>query len=291
MKTRLAIFIVTLLLLPFAGAWLAGAEWEPLPTGDANALAATSVAALATACLLLLGNLGVVWRTGNNPLQTQRRYFLTVGAASAALGWLLVYLNQYATGLSSGQHFNIAQGLFSTLLFALLAPAVLSLRAFLGTFTGMLRRLARAPALPLLADDMLIFLLSPVVIVGLLGGAAWPEILSPLFWLGPLLLLVVLQLMWQESTIFAGLKYGDWGRLVHAALAGLIVCNLAVWSYAFAGGDLTPRLPAGFNQAGYALFGLLILQLSDVIAENWRGKSRSEVFKRKPFPIPVSARK
>ena len=155
----------------------------------------------------------------------------------------------------------------------------------------MLRLLARAPALPLLADDALIFLLSPVVIVGLLGGSAWPEILFTLFWLAPLLLLVVLQLMWQENTVFAGLKYGDWERIVHAALAGLIVCNLAIWSYALAGGDLTPRLPAGFNQAGYALFGLLILQLSDVIAENWRGKSRGAVFKQKPFPIPVTTRK
>jgi hypothetical protein len=40
-----------------------------------------------------------------------------------------------------------------------------------------------------------------------------------------------------------------------------------------------------------AVFGLLCLQLGDVVAEHWRGKSRSEVFKRKPFPIPVVSKK
>lgn len=291
MKTRLAIFVATLLLLPFAGAWLADAGWDAAPATDAHALAATSASALALACLLLLGNLGVVLRTGNNPLQMQRRYFLAVAGASAVLGWLLVYLNQYMASSSSGLSFDAAQLLFSTLLFALLAPAVLSIRAFLGSFAGMLRHLARGPALPALADDSLIFLMSPLIIAGLIGGAAWPDNLAWLLWLSPLMLLVILQLMWHESTVFSGLKSGDWGRIVHAALAGLIVCNLAVWSYVFAGADFTVQMPVWMSQCGYALFGLLALQLGDVIAESWRGKSRGEIFKRKPFPIPVTSRK
>ncbi len=291
MKTRLAIFVFTLLLLPFAGAWLGDTGWDSTVSDDASALAATSVAALALACLLLLSNLGVVLRTGNNPFQLQRRYFLTVGGASAVLGWLLVYLNQYTASAASGLSFAPAQLLFSTLLFALLAPAVLSLRGFLGSFAGMLRRLARGPAVPALADDTLVFLLSPLVIAGLLGGATWPEKLFWLFWLAPLLLLVSLQLLWQESTVFAGLKYGDWGRVVHAALSGLIVCNLAVYSYTAVGGSLSLNLPAWVCQSGYTLFGLLVMQLGDTLAESWRGKSRGEIFKRKPFPIPVTTRK
>jgi len=290
-KTRLAIFAFTLLLLPFAGAWLGDTGWDSTVSDDASALAATSVAALALACLLLLSNLGVVLRTGNNPLQLQRRYFLAVAGASAVLGWLLVYLNQYTASAASGLSFAPAQLLFSTLLFALLAPTALSLRAFFGSFAGMLRRLARGPVLPMLADDTLVFLLSPLAIAGLLGGAAWPEQLSWLLWLAPLLLLGTLQLLWQESTIFAGLKYGDWGRVVHVALSGLIVCNLAVWSYDYAGGNFNLYLPGWLAQLGYALFGLLALQLGDVVAENWRGKSRGEIFKRKPFPIPVTTRK
>jgi hypothetical protein len=45
-------------------------------------------------------------------------------------------------------------------------------------------------------------------------------------------------------------------------------------------------------QLGYAQFGLLCLQLGDVIAENWRGKNSNELFKqKKKFPIPVIVRK
>jgi hypothetical protein len=52
------------------------------------------------------------------------------------------------------------------------------------------------------------------------------------------------------------------------------------------------QLPnAAFAQLGYALFGLLSLQLGDVIAEHWRGRPRGEVFKRKSFPIRVVTQK
>jgi len=45
-------------------------------------------------------------------------------------------------------------------------------------------------------------------------------------------------------------------------------------------------------QAGFVVFGLLCLQLSDVLAENWRGKSRTALFKgKKKFPIPVVVKK
>ena len=291
MKIRLAIFVFTLLLLPFAGAWLGNTDWDNTVGDEANALAATSVTALALMCLLLLSNLGVVLRTGNNPLQLQRRFFRTLGGASAVLGWLLTYLNQYANSVSAGQSIAPAQLFFSTLLFAAFAPTILSVRGFLGSFAGMLRKLARGPALPMLPNDTLVFLLSPPVIAGLLGGAVWPEKLFWLLWLSPLLLLVILQLLWEESTVFAGLKYGDWGRIIHAALAGLIVCNLAVWSYDSAGGDFTLHISGWLAQIGYALFGLLTLQLGDIVAELWRGKSRGEIFKRKPFPIPVTTRK
>ena len=126
---------------------------------------------------------------------------------------------------------------------------------------------------------------------GLLGGAAWPELFW-VMWLAPLLLLTVLQLMWQESTIFSGLKNGDWGRVICAALSGIMVANLAVMAYQVNGGILVINLHPLLAQPGYALFGLLCLQLGDVIAENWRGKQRGEMFRqKKKFPIPVVVRK
>jgi uncharacterized membrane protein len=293
MKTRLAVFVLALLLLPYAGLLLSGKEWSELAYGSTptDAIAATTFVALALLCILLLSNLVVTLRTGSNPLKVQRNYFLAVGLASAALGWLLSYLNHYVASWSAMQEISPVQIVLDTLLYALLAPAVLSLRALLGSFLDLLKRLARGPAVPALSAEARAFILAPLAIVGLLGGAAWPAQLFWLLWLAPLLLLVALQLLWHESTVFSGLKAGDWGRVVCAALSGLVIGNLAAYGYRAAGGELLINLPLPLAQLGYALFGLLCLQLGDVIAEQWRGKTRFELFKRKPFPIPVNTPK
>lgn len=293
MKTRLAIFVLALLLLPLAGLLLSGRTWDDLAAAlsPSGATAATLVTALALLCVLLLSNLVVTLRTHSNPLKVQRNYFLAVGLASAMLGWLLIYLNLYAASWATAQENSFAQIALDTLLFALLAPVVLSLRALLGSFAGLLRRLARGPAVPAPSAETQAFILAPLTVAGLIGGAAWPAQLFWLLWPSPLLLLAALQLLWHESTVFSGLKSGDWGRVACAALAGLIAGNLAVLGYRAAGGELLVELPLLLEQSGYALFGLLCLQLGDVVAEQWRGKTRFELFRRKPFPIPVNTRK
>ena len=292
MKTRLGIFVSALLLLPLAGLLLSGHEWDelvgnmPPATGSALAMLVTLAVLLGYALLI---NLFVKIRTGNNPFIRQRNYFLSVSAASALLGWLLAYLNLFAASWSSGQGNSAMQLLLCTMLFALLAPAVLTTRALIGSFTGLLKRLARGISLPLPGSESTAFGLLSLVALGLLGGAAWPAQLFWLLWAAPLLLLVALQLLWRESTVFSGLESGDWGRVVCAALSGMAVGNLAVISHQTAGGSLTINLTHPLlAQLGYALFGLLCLQLGDIIAEYWRGKQRPGLSqKRKKFPIPV----
>lgn len=291
MKTRLGIFVSALLLLPIAGLLLSGREWSEL--GDMSAADGSFLATLVTlaallACVLLINQLVKV-RTGSNPFINQRKYFLATSAASGVLGWLLAYLNLFAASWSSGQHNSALQLLLCTMVFALLAPAVLITRSLIGSFTGLLKFLARGIPLPLRRREHPPFGLISAASVGLLGGAAWPAQLFWLFWVAPLLLLVALQMLWHESTVFSGLKDGDWGRVVCAALAGVAVGNLAVFSYQTAGGSLAINLPSPlFAQPGYALFGLLCLQLGDIIAEFWRGIQRPGLFqKKKKFPIPV----
>ncbi|MGB7655614.1 MAG: hypothetical protein WBL74_09035, partial [Novosphingobium sp.] len=142
------------------------------------------------------------------------------------------------------------------------------------------------------AAQTLMFILLPLALLGLLGGASWPAQLFWLFWLAPLLLLLALQLLWNESTIFSGLKTGDCGRIVCTLFSGIVVCNLAIATYQMHA-SLQINLPNPWlAQAGFALFGLLCLQLGDVIAENWRGKTRSSQFtQKKKFPIPVVVKK
>ena len=134
-------------------------------------------------------------------------------------------------------------------------------------------------------------LLLLAAVSGLFGGAAWPAQLFWLLWLSPLLLLAALQLLWHESTIFSGLAQGDWSRVLLGAASGILVGGIALATYRLSGGAI--YLAANTLQliAALAQFGLLCLQIGDVVAENWRGKPRGEVFKKKPFPIPVVSKK
>jgi len=284
MQTRLMIFVAALLLLPPAGFLLGSHEWAELAANETqDNLAATALTLLALLGYMLLTGILVKLRTGNNPLTTQRDYFLALAAAGAMLVWLLVYLNFYAASWTSMQKNSVWQIALDTLLFALPVPAVLVTRALLGSFRGLLKTLARGPSLAMPRGETAALACASIAAFGLLGGAVLSA--SWLLWISPLFLLLALQLLWHESTIFDVLREGDWGRLICAALAGLIVGNLGVTLYRAVGGmaEIDP-LSA---QPGYLLFGLLCLQLGDVVAENWRGKTRAQVFKKKPFPIPV----
>ncbi len=294
MKTRLALYVSALLILPFAGLLLSGGQWDELSSSNmaSASLAPVVTTLLAVLCFTLFTNLLVIARSGNNPFKLQRDYFLAIAAASAVLGWLLVYLNHYTANWVAENSSGIGSAMLQTLLFALLAPAVLSTRALLGSFGWLLKRLSNTLPLPALVNDKAAFVLLLWALLGLIGGTAWPAQLFWLLWTAPLLLLIALQLLWQESTIFTTVVRGDWGRIVCGAVSGMMVGNFSVFVFKSTGGILILQLPnAAFAQLGYALYGLLCLQLGDVIAEFWRGKTRTQLFKKKSFPIPVVVKK
>lgn len=291
MKTRLGIFAISLVLLPLGGLLLSGQEWVDFPTGvpaGSEHNGAILWAALMLFAGILLVNYLIKRNSGNSLLKIQRGYYMWMAAASAILCWLLVYLGLFTEGWPGGEDTLTMQLLLYTPLFALLAPAVLITRALLGSFPGLLKLLAHGLVLPVHGGASIGIFLVSVAVLGLLGGGAWPAQMVWLMWLSPLLLLTALQLLWNESTIFSGLKSGDWGRVICAALAGMIVGNLVSLIYNAGGGNQTATLHNMHAQSGYMLFGLLCLQLGDVIAEHWRGKKRAGPFqKKKKFPIPV----
>jgi hypothetical protein len=293
MKTRLALFVIALLLLPFVGLLLSGGDWADLDT--ATNLPARRipliVVILTLLALLWLANRLLVARSGNAPLTVQRNYFSAMALAGSALGWLLLYLNHYVATWLSLAEFDFVNVLLLTLVFAALTPAVLLTRAWLGSFPGLLKRFAHLHTLPVPRSDTSTFVLLAWVLLLLMSCTAWPAYIAGMLWLAPLFLLCVLQLLWGESTILASIPYGDWGRVACTALAGIIVGDLALGIFLLSGGDLQHIPNLFFVQLGFALFGLTCLQLGDVIAEAWRGKTRAQVFKKKSFPIPVVVKK
>jgi len=262
MLTRLALFMILILALPFAGSLLSGGEvdwhFSELATQAMQPLLLSLGAVLALFIAVEFGG-----NRQRSLLKLQRRYLVALSAAGAASGWLLLYLNRYAESWLVPAALDSAGMLTLTLLFALLLPTVLGLRTLLAGLPGLLQRLARLPAMPSLSASHTVNVLAPLALLGLIGGAAWPESLFWLMWIAPLLLLIALQALWHERSIFAELATGDWGRVLCAVLSGLLL-NVAlcavVRSKVLVDGSLGNNF-AGNLMIGFGLLSVVVAAL------------------------------
>jgi hypothetical protein len=289
MRNRIIAFVAALLLLPPLAVSLSGQGWEaPTPLAGAVWLPALAATLAVLAFGFLLDTL-TFHRGGHSLLRSQRSYLLWSGAAGAAVCLLLAYLNLFA-----GSWFTPAASATHALLLAALCggallPAVSVMRLWLAGLPGLVRLSTRRLALPAVPAEAATILLSLAAAIGLLGGTIWVEQMGWLFWLSPLLLLAALQLLWDEDTVFSGLARGDWSRLLLGTVSGVAVGGVALAAYRLSGGVIHFAVGTWQLVAGLGMFGLLCLQLGDIVAENWRGKRRAD--KKKPFPIPVVSKK
>jgi hypothetical membrane protein len=111
--------------------------------------------------------------------------------------------------------------------------------------------------------------------LGLAGIGVWPEHLYPLLWIAPLLVIVSLQVLRDDPTVFQPLADGDWSGVWLAALAAL-ACgffwelwnykSLAHWEYsiAYVGRFELFHMPL-LGYAGYLPFGLECLAVASLL--------------------------
>lgn len=291
MKNRLATFAVAILILPPLALSLSGQEWEaPVPIAGALWLPALLSTLAVLAFALLLDTL-TFRRTGHSLLRLQRSYLLWSGVAGALACLLLAFLNLFANTWFTPAASATAALLVAALCGGALLPAVMVTRLWLAGLPGLARLGTRRLALPAVSAETAAKLLLLVALGGLLGPPLLAHRLPLLFWSSPLLLLAALQLLWNESTVFSGLSQGDWSRVLLSAVSGIVVGGIALASYRLSGGAIYLAAGTWLLLAQLALFGLFCIQLSDIVAEYWRGKPRSEVFKRKSFPIPIVTKK
>jgi hypothetical protein len=290
MNTRLIAFALALLFLPPLALSLAGMEWDAAqPIAGALWLPALCSAIALVALSLLLDHL-TFRRSSNSLWRSQRSYLAWCGVAGILLGMLLGYLNLFAESWATPAA-NAAALLLAALGGMLLLPTVLVARQWLAGLPGLIRLSTRRFALPAVPAEAAAKTMLFAALLGLMLGPIHSHELGWLLWLSPLLLLVALQLLWNESTVFSGLTQGDWSRVLLGGFSGFLVCGVALAAYRLAGGAL--YLPSGTLPllVSFAEFGLLALQLGDIVAEHWRGKPRGEVFKKKPFPVSVVSKK
>jgi hypothetical protein len=170
-------------------------------------------------------------RTGRSPLTHDTTWLLALFPASAVFWWLFEILNRYVgnwyySGIAaSGGWDYFVQG---TLPFSTVLPAVVSTRAWLGSFP----RLDALALPPLRGHSVLAWGALALGILALAGIGLWPEALFAMLWLAPLLVLAGLQKLVVGESLFSPLARGDWRPVLLPALAAF-VCGLfwELWNW------------------------------------------------------------
>lgn len=261
-----------------------GAIWSPHLSGP-----------LALLGLTLALNAHLQRRSGGSLVHRNPRYFLALYPVGAALGWTIHWLNLYL----QLWHYPSPPGavsftLLATFDYAVLLPALLSLRQWLATLPGLGGWGQRAT--PLGTGDVrwAAWPLIGLGGLGLAGAGVWPDHIYPLTWVSPLLLALGLQALSGKPGLLAGLASGDWGRLLHTSLAALLLGLAAqawnrwtgpywVFDLSLIGGPAPLGLPV-VGWLGVIPLALTGLWMADQVARPWHGRNKPRF---PEFPVKI----
>ena len=195
--------------------------------------------------------------------------FLSLFPPSAGFWWFFEFLNRFVHNwhyvgppeVDGFKYFWLASLSFSTVL-----PAVYGTYEWLTSFPQLSAPLQNWWKVPIPHGAVSGWTLLLPASVALMGIGLWPEILYPLLWIAPLLVLLGLQGIFGEASVLAPLTDGDWRPVALPAMAALICGffwemwnsqSLVHWEYAipyFHGFQLFEMPLLGY--AGYLPFGL-----------------------------------
>lgn len=265
--------------------------------GDAINLAC----GLLTLAVTIAANADTERRTGHSLLRQRPGYFYTLFLVSLAAGWALYWLNLYLqlwTYPAAAETVPFVLG--KSIDYAVLLPALLSLRQWLASFPPLLGWTNRARPLgsPLSAAGSPPegALLAGTGAIGLAGAALWPDWIYPLTLLAPLLVVLGVQQLSARPTLLAGLPHGDWSRVLlpmaAALLLGLVTqgCNTLlgpawVLELPLLGGPSPLGLPLPAWTL-LALLGPLGVWLGDQLTTPWKQRPQQPPH-RPRFPIKI----
>ena len=237
---------------------------------------------------ILVANALGCQRRGRCLLTHRTGFFLALFPASAAFWWFFEYLNRfvqnwYYTGsdYGPGTYFLLATLSFSTVL-----PAVLAVRDLIQDAAWLRNRFVGVRPLAPRRPRVVAVAALGLSGAGLAGIGVWPDLLFPLLWISPLVILISLQTLMGEPHVLSPAARGDWRPIISAAAAAL-VCgffwemwnffSLARWTYSV---PLVHwfqifEMPL-LGYAGYLPFGLECTALAGLVETlAHRGDSRS----------------
>ncbi|CAB5082346.1 hypothetical protein D3OALGA1CA_323 [Olavius algarvensis associated proteobacterium Delta 3] len=218
-------------------------------------------------------------RDGRCLMVNQPGFFLLLFPFSAAFWWFFEYLNRFVQNwYYTGVHFGPgAYFLLATLSFSTVLPAVLSTQEWIGGAStinaGFRSVLPIRPAKPrALAMVTIVCAAAGLLLIGVL-----PNLLFPLVWVAPLLILSSVRGLLGKRQVFSEIAGGDWRPVMSAALAALL-CGLfwEMWNFfSLARWEYSVPLVQRFHifempilgYAGYLPFGLECLAVCQLVAE------------------------
>ena len=228
---------------------------------------------------IILINAVCFYRSGSCMLTARPVYFLRLFFISAFFWWFFEYLNRFVQNwtYTGSEYSPLTYFLLATLSFSTVLPAVLGMRDLLRTFPFIENRFYRLKPRPLNHPTVFAWLCLLFAGVGLAGIGVLPDLLFPLLWVSPLLVITGLQQLYGRPHIFSAGATGDWRPVVSAALAALICgffwemwnfYSLARWTYSV---PLVHRfqifeMPL-LGYAGYLPFGLECAVMGSLFGE------------------------
>ena len=219
----------------------------------------------------------LTFQRSNHCLLTHRLRLLgQLFLLSAGFWWTFEYLNQY---VNNWHYENIPPTsqleylFFTSLAFSTVLPALVSTYEWLATFPFLTKPYKNWHKLPWRLNPQTGRFLLIQGVLGLTVIGIWPAILFPLLWLGPLSLLLGIQLIKKEGSSFSCLNHRDWRPVILSALAAL-VCgfwwelwnagSLVHWKYSipYVHAFKLFEMPI-LGYAGYLPFGLTCLTITE----------------------------
>ena len=182
-------------------------------------------------------------RTGRSPLTDSPGVFLALFPVSAGFWWFFEYLNRFVQNwhyIGIGPLTAEEYILRATLPFATVLPAFVATRAWLASFPELTSGLANWRPCLVQHPRRLAWVGLTVSAMGLAGISLWPEVLFPLLWISPLIVIGSIRALQGIPTLLNAPGHGNWQPLFLAALSALIcgffwemwnVYSLEKWIY------------------------------------------------------------
>jgi hypothetical protein len=217
-------------------------------------------------------------RRGKCLLMNRPHFFLALFPLSSIFWWFFEYLNRFVQNwhYQGVENFSPTEYiLHASLCFSTVLPAVQSTEEYLASFPRLTAPLKNWRPLIIQKPQQWGWLLLILAIPALAGISIYPDYLFPMLWVAPLLVIVSVQSICGEDTIFRDLPSGDWRAVWLPALAALICGffwemwnfnSLAHWEYSvpFVQRFHIFEMPI-LGYGGYLPFGLECMAVSRML--------------------------